>query len=98
MFTFSMRAQARHPAEDVRIAAQLLQRAHPVVSGAKIRQEFAAGSTVVTRSVWIERSAEGIDSAVEDRSQRMLERRPPGAVHDEVTGSGRMCWATARAY
>ena len=28
----------------------------------------------------------------------MLKRRTSCAIHDAVPGSGRMCWATARAY
>jgi hypothetical protein len=28
----------------------------------------------------------------------MLEREASRAVHDEITGIGRMSWATARAY
>jgi len=58
----------------------LVQRVHLGVIGAEIGQEVAAGSAVVTSRVRIERGAEGVDSAVEDRSQRMLERRASGAV------------------
>jgi hypothetical protein len=92
-----LRAEAGHPAEDVWLTAQLLEGVHLGMIGAQIVQEVAGGPTVVTSSVGMERSAEGIDSLVEDRGQPMLERRA-SRVHDEVTGSGRMCWATARAY
>jgi hypothetical protein len=93
-----LRTQARHPAEHVWIAAQLVKRAHLRITGAKIGQEVAGSPTIVTSSSWIERGAEGLYSTVEDRRQPMLERGALRAVHDDVTGSGRMCWATARAY
>ena len=92
-----LRAQARHPAEDVWIATQLIERAYLGMSGAEVSQELADGPAVVTSRLRIQRGAEGVDGAVEDRSQRMGKRRASRA-HEAVTGSGRMCWATARAY
>ena len=80
------------------IAAQLVERARFGITGAKIGQEVAGGPAVVTRGVRIERGAEGVYSTVEDRRQAMLEREASRAVHDEITGIGRMSWATARAY
>jgi hypothetical protein len=67
------------------------------MSGAEVGQELADGPAIVTSRFRMKRGAEGIDGAVEDRSQRMGERRATRA-HEAVTGSGRMCWATARAY
>ena len=92
-----LRAQARHPAEDVWIATQLIERAYLGMSGAEVSQELANSPAVVTSRLWVQRGAEGVDGTVEDRRQRMSERRASGA-HEAVTGSGRMCWATARAY
>src|SRR6266852_8024844 len=92
-----LRAQGGHPAEEVWIAAQLIERAHLGMSGTKVSQELADGPAVVTSRLRMERGAEGIDGAVQDRSQRMRERRATCA-HEAVPGSGRMCWATARAY
>ena len=92
-----LRAQARHPAEDVWIATQLIERAYLGMSGAEVSQELADGPAVVTSRLRVQRGAEGVDGAVEDRRQRMSERRASGA-HEAVSGSGRMCWATARAY
>ena len=92
-----LRAQARHPAEEVWIAAQLIERAHLRMNGSEVGQELADGAAVVTSGVRIQRGAEGIDSAVQDGSQRMRQRRASDA-HEAVPGSGRMCWATARAY
>ena len=65
---------------------------------AEIAQEVAGGPPVMTSRIGMERSAEGIDRAIEDRGQRMLQRRASHAIHNEATGIGRICWATARAY
>ena len=92
-----LRAQAIHPAEEVGIAAQLIDRAHFRMNGCEVSQELADGAAVVTSRFRIQRGAEGIDSAVQDGSQRMRQRRASDA-HEAVPGSGRMCWATARAY
>src|SRR5882724_7026344 len=93
-----LRTQARHPAEDVGFTAQLVQALHLRMIGTEIAQIVAGGPTVVTSRVGTERNSAGIDRAVKDRSQRMLERRASRAVHEAVTGRGRMCCATARAY
>ena len=61
-------------------------------------KEVADSPSVVTSRFRTECHAEGIDRAVEDRSQRMLKRRASRAVHEETFGRGRMCCATARAY
>ena len=90
-----LRTQASHPAENVGFTTQLVQALHLRMISAEIAQEIAGGPTVVTSRVGTERNREGIDRAVEQRSQRMLERR---AVQEAVTGRGRMCCATARAY
>jgi hypothetical protein len=41
------------------------------MSSADVGQELADGPAVVTSRVRMERGAEGVDRAVEDRSQRM---------------------------
>lgn len=92
-----LRAQARHPAEDVWMATQLIERAYLRMIGAEVSQELADGPAVVPSRLRVQRGAEGVDGAVEDRRQRMSEGRTSGD-HEAVTGSGRMCWATARAY
>ena len=93
-----LRVQVRHPAKDVRFTVQLSQEAHLGVESAEITQEVAGRPPIVTSRVGMERSAEGIDGTVENSSQGMLERGASSAVHNEVPGRGRMCWATARAY
>jgi hypothetical protein len=59
-----LRAQARHPAEDVWIAAQLIERAYLGMNGSEVSQELADGPVVVTSRFRIQRGAEGIDGAV----------------------------------
>ena len=76
----------------------MVQALHPRMIRTKIAQEVANSPAVVTNSLIAECNAEGIDSAVEEKSERMLERRASHAVHEVVTGRGRMCCATARAY
>ena len=78
------------------MAAQLVERADLGMSGGEVGEKLADGAVVVTSRVRKERGAERADRAVEDRSQRMEERG--ASPHEAVTGSGRMCWATARAY
>jgi len=90
--------QARQPTEDVGLTAQLRQALHLGMSSTKIAQEVADGSVVLTNGFRTECHAERIDSAVEERSQGMLEWRTPHAAHETVTGRGRMRCATARAY
>ena len=85
-----LRAQGGHPAEEVWIAAQLIERANLGMSGTEVGQELADGAAVVTSRFRIQCGAEGIDSAAQDRRQRMGERRESGA-HEAVPGSGRMC-------
>ena len=64
---------------------------------AEVREEVAGGPTVVTGCIRMQTGAKRIDRAIEDRGQRDLERRVSEA-HNAVTGSGRIRWATARAY
>jgi hypothetical protein len=42
--------------------------------------------------------AEGIDRAIEESSQRMPEWRVSQVIHEVVSGTGRRCCVTARAY
>jgi hypothetical protein len=52
---------------------QLVQGVHLGVMGAEIAEEVADGVVVVTRSAGAERRTEGIDRAIEERSQGMRE-------------------------
>src|SRR5258708_5287826 len=62
-----LRAQARHPAEDVWIATQLIERAYLGMSGAEVSQELANSPAVVTSRLWVHRGSEGVDVADEQR-------------------------------
>ena len=53
-----LRAQPRHPSEDVRIAAQLIEARDAGVIGAEIREEVAHRTAVMPRRLGVERSAE----------------------------------------
>jgi hypothetical protein len=66
-------AQAGHPAEEMGFTVQLVQGVHLGVMGAEIAEEVADGVVVVTRSAGAERRTEGIDRAIEERSQGMRE-------------------------
>jgi hypothetical protein len=48
----------------------------------------------------MECSAEGVDSMLEDGRENMLQRQRTmsHSIHNEVTGRGRICCATARVY
>jgi len=56
------------------------------------------GPAVVTGRIRMQSGTKRIDRPIEDRGQRKLERGESHTVHDAGTGSGRICWATARAY
>ena len=66
--------------------------------GAEIGQEVAGRATVLTSRVGSQRGAERIDGPSEQVGQGMLKGSTARKVHDGITGIGRMCWATARAY
>jgi cysteine synthase len=55
------------------LTAQLVQGVHLRVMGAEIAEEVADGAAVVTSSVGTERRTEGINRAIEERSQEMRE-------------------------
>jgi hypothetical protein len=55
------------------LTAQLVQGVHLGVMGAEIAEEVADGAAVVTRSTGAERRTEGINRAIEERSQGMRE-------------------------
>lgn len=90
----------RHPTENVGITPQLIQGIQPGVFGLAIAQEIAGRSTIVARCVGMERSTDGVDCLIEDGRQDVLQRQRTvsHSIHDEVTGRGRICCATARVY
>jgi alpha-D-ribose 1-methylphosphonate 5-triphosphate synthase subunit PhnG len=60
-------AQTGHPAEEVRLPAQLIKGGHFRVSGTEIAKEIAHRPAVLTMAFRAERRAERIDGAVKDR-------------------------------
>jgi hypothetical protein len=90
----------RHPAENVCITPQLVEGIQPGVFGPEKAQEIAGRSTVMAGCVGMEGSAERVNCLIEDGRQRMPKRKwtMPDSIHDEITGRGRMCCATARVY
>ena len=65
---------------------------------AEIDQEVARGATVLTGRIRNLGGREGLDGSPELESQWMFNGNVAGEFHDDVTGAGLMCWATARAY
>jgi hypothetical protein len=61
-----LRVQTGHPAEEMGLTAQLIERVHRRVSGPKIAQEVVYGPAVVANGVRAERCTEGINRAIED--------------------------------
>ena len=94
----NLRTQARHPAEDVRIAAQLLQTDNLGMLGGQIDEEITHRCVVVPSAGRTECGGEGFDGTRAGRCQGMLEWRAAPALHDEILDWGRMHCAAARAY
>ena len=70
--------------------AKLVQAVDLRVIGAEIAEEVIRRPAVVTKGTVTECSAEGSDSTLEYRKQRMLQRRAARALHNEFLGRGRM--------
>ena len=82
----------------MRIPAQLIERGNLGIVGAEIEQEIACRAMVLTDRGGSKSGAERIYRTLEQVSQRMLKGSTSREVHEEITGTGRMCWATARVY
>jgi hypothetical protein len=94
----SLCMQARHPSEDVRIAAQLLESSNLRVCGAEIDEEATHREVVMALGGRAECGGEGLDGAREGRCHRMLERKAGPTLHEVILGWGWMHCAAARAY
>ena len=75
-------AQVRHPSEDVRIAAQLIETSNLGMLCAEIDEEVAHRAVVITGGGGSECGAQRLDRAREGRRQGMLERRAAPALHE----------------
>src|ERR1035438_6303139 len=77
--------QVRHPSEEMRIAAQLIETSYCWVSGAEIDEEVAHHDVVVAFAGRSECGRHRLDRMHEGMRQRMLEWRTAPA-HHEILG------------
>ncbi len=82
----SLRTQMGHPAEDMRIAAQLFEPSNRRVFGSEIDEEAANHDVIVTLAGRSECGRQRLDRTGEDRRQGMLEWRTAPALHEEILG------------
>ncbi len=82
----SLRTQAGHPSQDVRIAAQLLEADDLGMLGGQIDEEVTYDDVVVASAGRGKRGAQRLDSAGEGRRERMLEWSAAPALHDWILG------------
>ena len=66
--------------------------------GAEIDREVARYATVLTGRIRSLGGSQRLDGLPELESQWMFNGSMAGELHDDVTGAGLMCSATARAY
>ena len=76
-----MRAQQGEPVQDVRVAAELPERAHARVLGVEIVQKVAPGALIIMRRVCSERSGERLSGSLEQGRHRIAWNRESGS-HD----------------
>jgi len=93
-----LRAQIDKPAEDVRIAAQLIERVNSGMLLTKIDQKGADDGTVLTDGSRSESCRQRVNRSLEQLHQRMVQRSITAGFHDALHGTGLMCCATAFAY
>ena len=91
-------AQIDKPAEDVGIAAQLIERTDSGMLLAKIDQKRAGDGTILTGRGRSEGCRQGVNGSLELLHQRMFQRSVAAEFHDALPGAGLMCCATAFAY
>src|SRR4051794_12719046 len=94
----ALRAQISKPAEDVWIAAQLIERVNSGMLLTKIDQKGADDGTILTDGSRSEAWGQGVNRSLELLHQRMLQRSVAADFHDALPGRGLMCCATALAY
>ena len=91
-------AQIDKPAENVRIAAQLIERTDSGMLLTKIDQKGAGHRPILTGRGRSEGCGQGLNRSLEVLYQRMLERSVAAGFHNALPGAGLMCCATAFAY
>src|SRR5258708_36531761 len=93
-----VRPQEGQPDEDMRIAAQLMERVNVRILSTKVCQKVPSGSAIGSNGRIPQRSRHRFRCWPEELGQRMSVERKTFSFHDCDGGTGRMCWATARAY
>ena len=90
--------QIDKPAENVGIAAQLIERLNGRMLLAKIDQKGAGDGTILTDRGRREGGSQRVHRSVELLHQWMFQGGVTAGFHDAVPGTGLMCCATAFAY
>jgi hypothetical protein len=91
-------AQIDKPAENVGIAAQLMERHNSRMLLTKIDQKGAGDGTILTNRRRREGGSQRVNRSLELLHQRMFQRSITAGFHDVLPGTGLMCCATAFAY
>jgi hypothetical protein len=91
-------AQIDKPAENVGIAAQLMERPNGRVLLTKIDQKGAGDRTILPGRGRSEGCRQRVNRSLELLHQRMFERSVTARSHDALPGTGLMCCVTAFAY
>ncbi len=91
-------AQIDKPAENVGIAAQLMERPNVGMLFTQIDQKGAGDGTILTGRGWSEGCRQRVNGSLELLHQRMFQRSVTAGFHDALPGTGLMCCATAFAY
>lgn len=93
-----VRPQESQPTEDMRIAAQLIERANLRMVTAEISQKVPNRSAIGRDGCIPQRSRHGFCRWPEEFRERVRGERDTFSFHDCVGGTDRMRWETARAY
>jgi hypothetical protein len=88
-------AQIDEPAENVGIAAQLIERPNSRMLLTKIDQKGADDGTILTDRCRREGGSQRVNRSLELLHQRMFQRSVTAEFHDILPGAGLMCCATA---
>src|ERR1035441_199926 len=93
-----LRPQQSQPTEDMRITAQLIERANLGMPCAHVNEEVPDRTAIGSDGGIPQRSCHRFCRWPEELCQRMSGEREAFSFHECDGGRGRMCWATARAY
>jgi hypothetical protein len=82
----------------MRISPQILKAQQLGMTVEEIEQEVARGAAIHTVGCGTQRRTDGVNGSREHGGEGVIDGSMAGEVHDGSLGSGRMSWATARAY